>query len=57
MTALAGFLAWPLRCLPTLSVAGIFPMIVPGCNKRYLHKTVALHLHDYAGKVTIGNRT
>ena len=29
-------------------------MIVPGCNERYSHPTIALHLHDYAGDIWIG---
>jgi AraC-like DNA-binding protein len=31
-------------------------MMVPGCNGIYLHPTVALHLHDYAGDLWIARR-
>jgi AraC-like DNA-binding protein len=49
-------LKWPLRSLPMTVVAGVFPMIVPGCNRTYSHETAALHLHDYFGDVWIGPR-
>jgi AraC-like DNA-binding protein len=52
-------LSWPLRYLPKVAArqAGEFPMIAPGCNHRsYRHRTVALHLHDYAGEMWIGKR-
>jgi len=52
----ASTLAWPSRHLPAVASAGVFPMIVPGCNQSYSHETVALHLHDYAGEMWIGKK-
>ncbi len=52
----APFLAWSSRCLPRVEVAGLFPMLVPGCNVVYRSPTIALHLHEYAGTVWIGRR-
>jgi AraC-like DNA-binding protein len=49
-------IAWPSRHLPAVVSAGVFPMISPGCNHSYSHKTVALHLHDYAGDMWIGKK-
>jgi len=46
--------AWPLRHFPVCQNTGIFPMTVPGCNRTYLHPTIALHLHDYTGTIWIG---
>ncbi len=48
-------LPWPLRCLPIPAIGsvGVFPMIVPGCNRTYAHETMALHLHDYVGEMWI----
>jgi AraC-like DNA-binding protein len=47
---------WPIRALPRIEVAGVFPMLPPGCNVTYRHPTIALHLHDYAGDFWVGRR-
>ena len=47
-------LLWPLRFLPGLGNAGTFPMTVPGCNRTYRGRSVALHLHEYTGDLWIG---
>jgi AraC-like DNA-binding protein len=56
MKPLSPGISWPLRYLPKTSVrhAGTFPMIVPGCNKAYSHRSVAIHLFDYAANLRIG---
>jgi AraC-like DNA-binding protein len=48
------FIRWPLRAFPTCMHGGTFPMNVPGCNVTYRHPTLALHLHDYTGRMWIG---
>jgi len=49
-------ISWPLRYLSKVADwnAGTFPMVVPGCNQIYSGETIALHLHDYRGKLWIG---
>ena len=56
MKALSSGISWPLRYLPVSlpPYAGTFPMMVPGCNRTYLHETIALHLFDYAADLWIG---
>jgi AraC-like DNA-binding protein len=52
----AAALSWPARCLPHVEVAGLFPMLVPGCNRVYRSPNIALHLHHYRGNFWIGRK-
>jgi AraC-like DNA-binding protein len=49
-------LLWPLRYLPPVTLGGVFPMTVPGCNGTYAGPIVALHLHDYSGDFWIARQ-
>jgi AraC-like DNA-binding protein len=46
-------ITWPLRQFPLIRNAGVFPLPLSSCNIAYFHPTIALHLHDYEGRVTI----
>ncbi len=48
--------AWPMRALPAVYVAGRFPLDDQGFSYRYLGKRHALHLYDYHGRIRIGRR-
>ncbi len=46
-------LAWPLRAIPRIVVAGRFPLADRRHETRYQGATHALHLHDYAGEIRL----
>jgi AraC-like DNA-binding protein len=43
-----------MRHFPLIRNAGVFPLPVSCCHLQYFSPTIALHLHDYEGRVTIG---
>lgn len=43
----------PISCLPTVRLAGRFPLSDRGFETRYLGPFHALHLHDYAGTMRL----
>ena len=46
-------ISWPLRHFPRIRRAGVFPLPVSSNHIPYKSSTIALHLHDYEGRVTI----
>lgn len=49
--------SWPLAVAPRIRNAGRFPLSERGFRYRYMHDTVAMHLHAYRGVVRIGEHT
>lgn len=50
-------LAWPRATVPAIRSCGRFPMVAHNAGLVYLSpRTVALHLHDYTGRLWFGTR-
>lgn len=50
-------LSWPQRAMPVLRRGGRFPMVAHNPGGVYVTPgTVALHVHDYAGRMWLGRR-
>lgn len=49
-------LPWPATLAPRLKLAGRFPLADRGFSTTYLGPTHALHLHDYPGRMRLGER-
>jgi AraC-like DNA-binding protein len=49
-------ISWPLRHFPRITNAGVFPLPLTSCHFPYSSPTIALHLHDYEGLVTINGK-
>jgi AraC-like DNA-binding protein len=48
--------SWPTTVIPTIRVAGRFPLQERGFATTYRGASHALHLHGYAGEIRIGER-
>ncbi|MGH8239918.1 MAG: helix-turn-helix domain-containing protein, partial [Steroidobacteraceae bacterium] len=48
---------WPAATIPTIRVAGRFPLAERAYATTYLGRTHALHVHAYCGEIRIGERT
>ncbi len=54
MTPLAPTFRWPRAALAPIRTAGRFPLDVRRFRRRYQSRTHALHLHEYAGRMRLG---